>query len=160
MWLNQTTQLVGNEGQHTVLWINDYDKNPDRCLSKNSKHNLVENIHKSSESLRAMRFRRGPDHNPADRRRSVSQWWFVDGWSTWSPAPISSSSRFTCTPLAMFGDCCSMATSRFIVLKSKPIWLGMGIVEEWNISNKQNEDQPEIFYSLFLNHIVRRIDGL
>lgn len=42
--------------------------------------------------------------------------------STWSPAPISMSSLLSCTPLAMLGDCCSIATSRFSVRQSNPIF--------------------------------------
>lgn len=41
-------------------------------------------------------------------------------FSTWSPAPTSSSARFRWTPLAMSGDCCSIATSRFKVRQSNP----------------------------------------
>lgn len=39
---------------------------------------------------------------------------------TWSPAPISSSALLICTPLAICGDCCSIATKRFKVRQSKP----------------------------------------
>lgn len=41
---------------------------------------------------------------------------------TWSPAPMSGSSLFACTPSAILGDCCSIATSRFKVRQSKPIY--------------------------------------
>jgi len=39
---------------------------------------------------------------------------------TWSPAPISSSARLTCTPAAISGDCWSNAKRTLHVLKSKP----------------------------------------
>lgn len=39
---------------------------------------------------------------------------------TWSPAPISSSALLICTPLAICGDCCSIATKRFKLRQSKP----------------------------------------
>lgn len=41
-------------------------------------------------------------------------------WLTWSPAPMSSSSRFTCTPAAICGDCSSNASNTVHVLWSNP----------------------------------------
>lgn len=41
---------------------------------------------------------------------------YVFGISTWSPAPISSSERLTCTPSAIFGLCSSKQLMRLQVL--------------------------------------------
>lgn len=46
---------------------------------------------------------------------------------TWSPAPMSSSIRFSWTPFAILTDCCSIATKRFSVRQSKPTFFELWI---------------------------------
>lgn len=72
---------------------------------------------------------------------------------TWSPAPISSSSRSIWTPLAMFGDCCSRATKRFSVFQSKPLkchFLLDGFVQTIWFS----EYLFAVFFFFFLNRLT------
>lgn len=52
-------------------------------------------------------------------------------FSTWSPAPTSSSARLRWTPFAMSGDCCSIATSRFKVRQSNPTPFRYYLVSLW-----------------------------
>lgn len=75
--------------------------------------------------------------NEISSHRTV-KWNFTDhrkralwDFCTWSPAPTSSSVRFMWTPLAMSGDCCSIATSRFKVRQSNPsMWRRL----DWELS--------------------------
>lgn len=47
--------------------------------------------------------------------------YLLDYKLTWSPAPMLSSSRSTCTPAAICGDCWSSANSTLHVLWSNPV---------------------------------------
>lgn len=70
---------------------------------------------------------------------------------TWSPAPMSSSTRFTCTPFAISSDCCSRATKRLSERQSKPKVLN---VDSWS---KRRTVSKISFQWIFVdNHNIQR----
>lgn len=69
---------------------------------------------------------------------------------TWSPAPISSSSRFTWTPAAICGDCWSNASKTLHVLWSNP--LKQKNESEWFFDDC---DFFSVYFSTYCNNMCR-----
>lgn len=72
-------------------------------------------------------------------------------WPTWSPAPMSSSSRFTCTPAAICGDCSSNANNTVHVLESNPfVSLLRDLVNMWIVNENKNEFDGSMYVCVYV----------
>lgn len=79
---------------------------------------------------------------------------------TWSPAPMSSSMRFTWTPFAISADCCSRATKRLSVRQSKPNLTEQFVHGKRRIvinSTRSWFHMPKNLYSLDVHNIQRAV---